>query len=316
MHTPSKPYRILLAEDGSESARAAIHLIKELQIPPGSRIMTLAVVPLENASRSWPMHAVLDQSCELLKDLPLEVEPVIHCGIPAKVIIEHADRYQPDLIVMGAKGLRATLGILLGGVAQQVIEYANWPVLVVRATRPRLARAVLITDGSPYSQFTLEYLTGSDDRAAFPAPENMSLTVLHVLDPVFSPEMVAKSWPLGDQYLPAYYNPDIDKFWLHETELRGADLVDQTVERLKQAGIQSTGTLRRGDAATEILDFIENEDIDLVISGSRGLSQVTGWLLGSVSRKIVHYAACSALVVKTPADFGDKLSRHTETASA
>lgn len=265
--------------------------------------MVLAVLPLSEASRSWPWKAVLEQTCELLKDLPLEVEPIIHCGIPAQAIIEYADRFEPDLIIMGAKGLRATLGILLGGVAQQVIEYANWPVLVVRAPRSKIKRALLITDGSPYSQFALEFLTGTSERAPFPAPENMVLTVLHVLDPVFSPEMIAKSWPLGDQYLPAYYNPEVDQFWLHETELRGADLVDQTVEQLRQAGIPAEGKLRRGDAATEILNQIEQGDIDLVISGSRGLSQVSGWLLGSVSRKIVHYAGCSALVVKPPSGF-------------
>ena len=55
----------------------------------------------------------------------------------------------------------------------------------------------------------------------------------------------------------------------------------------------------RGDAATEILDYIKENDIDLVVCGSRGLSQVTGWLLGSVSRKLVHYADCSVMIVKS-----------------
>jgi nucleotide-binding universal stress UspA family protein len=307
MNPYSGPYRVLLAEDGSEHAKAAIGLVKSLQMAPGSHLKVMAVLPQSEASRSWPMKAVLEQTCEMLKDLPVEIEPVIHCGIPAQAIIEYADRFEPDLIIMGAKGLRATLGILLGGVAQQVIEYANWPVLVVRAARSKIKRALLITDGSPYSQFALDFLTGTGERAPFPAPENMHLTVLHVLDPMFSQEMIAKTWPLGNHYLPGYYNPEVDQFWLHETELRGADLVDQTVEQLRQAGITAEGKLRRGDAATEILNHIEQEDIDLVVSGSRGLSQVSGWLLGSVSRKIVHYAGCSTLVVKPPS--GSDLSQ-------
>ena len=47
---------------------------------------------------------------------------------------------------MGAKGLRATLGILLGGVAQTVVEYANWPVLVVRAPFEGLHKVLLVSE--------------------------------------------------------------------------------------------------------------------------------------------------------------------------
>jgi nucleotide-binding universal stress UspA family protein len=54
----------------------------------------------------------------------------------------------------------------------------------------------------------------------------------------------------------------------------------------------------RGDAATEILNFAQNINADLIVAGSRGLSQIQGWLLGSVSRKLVHYARCSVLIAK------------------
>ena len=303
MNTASQPYRILFAEDGSEHSKAALQLIGQLALPSGSHLIVLAVLSQPEAPNAWAMKNVLDMTCELLHDLPLEIEPLLRAGIPAKVIIEHADRYQPDFIIMGAKGLRATLGILLGGVAQQVIEYANWPVLVVRAARPELKRALFITDGSTYSQFAQDFLTGTLDRRPFPLPENLHLTVMHVLAPVISPETINQSWPIGDRFPGAYPNPEVNRSWLKETESYGNVLIQQTVDCFKQAGLKAKGILRRGDAASEILAYVENHHIDLVISGSRGLSQVSGWLLGSVSRKIVHYAACSALVVKTPTNF-------------
>lgn len=305
MNARSQPYRILLAEDGSEHAKAAIQMLSQMALPAGSHLIVLAILPQPEASNAWAMQNVLDRSCELLQSLPIEIEPLLRSGIPAKVIIEHADRYQPDFVIMGAKGLRATLGILLGGVAQQVIEYANWPVMVVRAGHQKLEKVLFISDGSPYSQFAQDFLTGTQNRLRFPLAAEANVTVLHVLDPVFSPEMIAKSWPLGDQYLPALHDSATDRFWLHDSELRGAELVDRIVSQLRQAGINANGCLKRGDAATEILKLIETEGIDLVISGSRGLSRVSGWLLGSVSRKIVHYAGCSALVVKTPPDYVD-----------
>ena len=54
----------------------------------------------------------------------------------------------------------------------------------------------------------------------------------------------------------------------------------------------------RGDAATEIIEYANQNQIDLIVAGSRGLSQMRRLLLGSLSRKLVHYAGCSVLIVK------------------
>jgi len=56
----------------------------------------------------------------------------------------------------------------------------------------------------------------------------------------------------------------------------------------------------RGDAATEIIDYVKANQIDLIVAGSRGLSQIKSLWMGSVSRKLVHYSACSVLIVKGP----------------
>jgi nucleotide-binding universal stress UspA family protein len=48
----------------------------------------------------------------------------------------------------------------------------------------------------------------------------------------------------------------------------------------------------------EIIHYARSNAIDLIACGSRGLSPVASWLLGSVSRKLVHYANCSVLIVK------------------
>jgi nucleotide-binding universal stress UspA family protein len=56
--------------------------------------------------------------------------------------------------------------------------------------------------------------------------------------------------------------------------------------------------LVRGDPANEILEHVLAQQIDLIVAGSRGLSAIQGWWWGSVSRKLVHYAACSGLFVR------------------
>jgi nucleotide-binding universal stress UspA family protein len=87
---------------------------------------------------------------------------------------------------------------------------------------------------------------------------------------------------------------------LKEEEDRGTALVEKTIAYLeKTSGIQATPVLARGDAATEIIQYVKDHEIDLILAGSRGLSEMRSWLLGSVSRKLVHYANCSVLIIKS-----------------
>jgi len=55
-------------------------------------------------------------------------------------------------------------------------------------------------------------------------------------------------------------------------------------EALKSNGIKASPVLLRGDAASEIIEYVKSHEIDLLAASSRGLSAVRGWLLGSVSR--------------------------------
>jgi nucleotide-binding universal stress UspA family protein len=118
---------ILLADDGSEHARAAIQLLLKLPLSPQTHITVLRVFGSQQATEAFSLEAALKETCTLFRDKGFQADPELELGFPTEKIIEYTDQHHPDLIVLGAKGLRATLGILLGGVAQQVIEYASWP---------------------------------------------------------------------------------------------------------------------------------------------------------------------------------------------
>ena len=83
-----------------------------------------------------------------------------------------------------------------------------------------------------------------------------------------------------------------------ENELKGKKANIQAQSILQSSGIKATTTLQEGDAATEIINYAKERETDLIVIGSRGMGQVRGWILGSVSRKLVHYAGCSVLIVK------------------
>lgn len=289
------PLNIVLAVDGSEHSLAAAQLIRDLPLPPGSQVTALAVLTTRQTPGQAALLAALDQVRTILQDAPTAIESVLLHGHPAEELTTFADKHKPDLMAIGAKGLRATLGILLGGVAQQVVEYARWPVLVVRAPYAGLRQVLLVTDGSPHSQRAVDYL------ARFPFPPNARVSVMHVLPPLVQPELQFPVRPFGAEMIPPQTLDEVAQAVARQAESEereGQALLAQTIERLRSAGIEATSILRRGDAATEIMEYVKGYRIDLVVAGSRGLSQVRGWLLGSISRKLVHYAGCSVLIVK------------------
>jgi nucleotide-binding universal stress UspA family protein len=81
-------------------------------------------------------------------------------------------------------------------------------------------------------------------------------------------------------------------------EDEGHRLLTHMAEILAASELKVKTVLKRGDAATEIIEYVKQNQIDLIVAGSRGLSRVRSWLLGSVSRKLVHYSGCSVLIVR------------------
>lgn len=283
--------RILLADDGSEFARAAAEFVGSLPLSPDCRVTVLRVFGSQQAAELSLLEDALEKTCSYLKDRGLQVESELLLGSPAQVITEYSDSHTIDLVVVGAKGLRATLGILLGGVAQQVVEYSSCPVLVVRPPYHQVKRVLLLTDGSPGSDTVMQYF------GRFPFPGKLDVRVMHVLPP--PPMPVIASFAAAERmvYEPLAVTEAVAEERAREEEA-GKGILERTVRALGDFSVKAIPVLKRGDAATEIIEYIKEQKIDLAITGSRGLSQVKAWMLGSVSRKLVHYAACSVLVVR------------------
>lgn len=292
-----QPKNIILAVDGSVHSTAAASLLCDLPLPPGSTITILAVIVPREASDYTARMALLDQAKAAFEGRGYIVNPELLTGYPAEMLTSFADAHPSDLMIIGAKGLRATINILLGGVAQQVIEYASWPVLVVRSPYHGLKRVLYATDGSKYSRCALDYIM------TFPFPAETEIRAIHIL-PAYRPaESANPHYTHGAEVFAPYIfreagaSEEMNAI-LAEEEREGDMLMADTLSQLEKVFSAPVGVVRRGDAATEILDYIRDNKIDLVISGSRGLSRLKGLFLGSVSRKLAHYSNSSVMVVK------------------
>ncbi len=76
----------------------------------------------------------------------------------------------------------------------------------------------------------------------------------------------------------------------------------QAVEReLKDAGVNARHTIRHGaDAAAEIVDYAEVNDIDLIAMSTHGRSGVGRWMFGSVASKVLRGTAKPILLIRSP----------------
>jgi nucleotide-binding universal stress UspA family protein len=85
------------------------------------------------------------------------------------------------------------------------------------------------------------------------------------------------------------HNPDVVRKAVEQ-------IVEQARDEIGEAALQVTVNVVTGDPAEELITA--SRDADLVVVGSRGSGGFTSLLLGSVSSKVSHHAACPVVVVR------------------
>lgn len=74
-------------------------------------------------------------------------------------------------------------------------------------------------------------------------------------------------------------------------------VLDGALQKLGTTTFIVNEELHEGPETESILKVAENRKADLIVMGTRGLGAVKGFLVGSVSRKVIHYASCPVMVV-------------------
>lgn len=76
------------------------------------------------------------------------------------------------------------------------------------------------------------------------------------------------------------------------------ELVSSYVEELERAGVPYIERLLEGPAGEVIAETAKTEKCELIVMGSRGLSNLQGLIIGSVTHRVLHTASCPVMVVK------------------
>jgi len=217
-------------------------------------------------------QAALDEAlASALGDRAGDVEGKLVCGLAADSLL--AETGPEDLLVVGARGLGGFKGLLLGSVSQRCLNNTKGPVAVVRAGAAEDGPVVVGVDGSPTAQSALEW-AAREARA-----RGVGLTVVHGWSAPF-----VGAYPFGA----STFDPQ-----LFEESAR--EVLDGALAALDPADLEVEGVLRYGTGGGAVLEMAEGAS--LVVVGSRGLTGLKGWLLGSVSHQVVHHAPGSVVVV-------------------
>ena len=142
--------RILLAIDGSECSLLAVSEVARRPWPANTevRVITVNVPWSEGISRrssaglldelkrqllEYAWQRLNEAVAVLRREAPaLSVTPVLRDGLPKDVILDEAERWRADLIVVGSHGYGAVKRLFLGSVSLAIATHAPCSVEIVR----------------------------------------------------------------------------------------------------------------------------------------------------------------------------------------
>ena len=207
---------------------------------------------------------------DMFREAGIEVEArLVKHEDPAELILELIKDEKYDLVIIGNRAESQSERYSLGSVTEKVARHAECSVLIVKQ-KPKIEKLLTAVDGSKYADKALEYAVQLAKNF------NSKLALLHVeedkLVRIGGPQVVDCLGTVGECIL-----KDASK---------------------KVESIAFDQILEYGSPAEIIIKVAKKAKVDVIVVGSRGLSSIRRYLLGSVSDDISLHSRCSVLIVK------------------
>jgi len=205
---------------------------------------------------------------------------------PVAAIVETAESWPADLIVMGTHGRSGFERLLLGSVAEKVLRKAPCPVLTVprrvtTASHPLgFGRILCAVDFSPASLRALDY------AASLAAPDGPGMQALNVI------ELFSEGGGMRDEL--QLDTPDFRAELIRYAQQRLHDAIAEPLRA--RCPIRESVTM--GKAYREILRVAAEEDADLIVLGVQGRTAADLLLFGSTTQHVVRQAECPVLTIR------------------
>ncbi len=294
--------RVFFATDGSTGAVDAMQMLIASFEPGGvEEIEVLAVAPqvtrwpgpgredhgpslVLDAAHRAAAEATVKAAVDRLEAAGFRAWGTVLGGHPAKTIVLHAAIELPDLIVVGTRGLGKLQRQVVGSVSGKVARYAPTSVLVAWTADP-IRRIVLGYDGSPDADLALELVAGLPFRSTVTVTVCAAYEVVAPLASGVAPTMVGE--------VHAAHQAD-----LREARAAAEAIATDAARRLSERGLLAEPRASHGAPRDQLTVAASEQSADLLVVGSRGLSAIQRFFLGSTSAALVTHPPTSVLVAR------------------
>jgi len=281
---------ILLPVDGSEHTAKIVHHAAELAQWTEAKIQVVFVADTTRDSLTVVDGNVVDalerEGEPIVSDVASELDSLgvehgtdIVQGSPAPTIVDYAERYDYDLIVLPTHGRTGISRYLLGSVTEKVVRLSDVPVLTARMQADEqltfpYENILVPTDGSPASNAAAKH------GLALAAALDATVHVLSVVDDT----------SLGPDVRSVLSTDELER-----PAIEAVEGVDAEAGAYELPNVRTN--VEHGSPAAVIREYIETGDIHAVVMGSSGRRGVDRILLGSVAEKTVRSAPVPVITV-------------------
>jgi len=221
----------------------------------------------------------LQQHCENGKKRDVEIDSVLTRGISAAdAILDHATKGDYDLIVMGTHGRTGIKRWMAGSATEKVVHHSPLPVLTVHKDIKRLSlQNILIPDDfSDYSQQAVRQgKTLAEDFGA-------RCTFLY---------------SVTQREHEIYYNISSNPILEANPQLENT-IKKNLIERSGMNEDKADYVVMEGKPYKTIVQYAEENDMDMIVMATRGLGALAHMLMGSNAERVVRTATCPVLTVR------------------
>ena len=258
------PYRtIVVGTDGSPTATVAVEVAQKLAKRLRGRLVLVGALDAYGVSRQ-PLQTALYEAAEGARAKKVDATAELIEGTPGESILAAAIKHDADLIVVGNRGMGQATRFRLGSVPDWVAHDAPCDLLIVDTT----GRAGPREPAPPYSRI----LAGTDGSGT-------------------ATEAVRKAYTLA-----SVYAGSVILVHVGDPLVGAIKLEEVTSARPEDVEVQKRTV--DGDPAQRICELAEEEDVQLVVVGNKGMAGVRRFL-GSVPNKVAHEVPSDVLIVKT-----------------